>query len=125
MKLTLSLTTLLLFSIFLSAQDFTVRMKDQDGKTAIHYVSRNAVRNVSSNPVETDVIYRLDRGTIIRLNHQDKTYTEITLAQARHHLAVVLHEEGTAPLILPATHGRCALTYPLRRNDRKIDGSRP
>lgn len=67
----------------LSAQDFTVRMKDQDGKTAIHYVSRNAVRNVSSNPVETDVIYRLDRGTIIRLNHQDKTYTEITLAQAR------------------------------------------
>jgi uncharacterized protein DUF4412 len=67
----------------LSAQDFTVRMRDQDGKTAIHYVSRNAVRNVSSNPVETDVIYRLDRGTIIRLNHHDKTYTEITLAQAR------------------------------------------
>jgi len=64
------------------AQDFTVRMKDQDGRTAIHYVSRNAVRNVSSNPVETDVIYRLDRGTIIRLNHQQKTYTEITLAQA-------------------------------------------
>lgn len=67
----------------LSAQDFTVRMKDQDGKTAIHYVSRNAVRNVASNPVETDVIYRLDRGTIIRLNHQEKTYTEITLAEAR------------------------------------------
>jgi hypothetical protein len=67
----------------LYAQDFTVRMKDQDGKTAIHYVSRNAVRNVSSNPVETDVIYRLDMGTIIRLNHQEKTYTETTLAQAR------------------------------------------
>jgi hypothetical protein len=65
------------------AQDFTVRMKDQDGKTAVHYVSRNAVRNVSSNPVETDVIYRLDRSTIIRLNHQQKTYTEITLAQSR------------------------------------------
>lgn len=29
------------------------------------------------------MIYRLDRGTIIRLNHQQKTYTEITLAQAR------------------------------------------
>jgi Domain of unknown function (DUF4412) len=67
----------------LCAQDFTVRMKDQDGKTATHYVSRNAVRNVSSNPVETDVIYRLDRGTIIRLNHQQKTYSEITVAQAR------------------------------------------
>jgi len=67
----------------LHAQDFTVRIKDQDGKTAIHYVSRNAVRNVSSNPVETDVIYRLDTGKIIRLNHQEKTYTEITLAEAR------------------------------------------
>lgn len=67
----------------LPAQDFTVRMKDQDGKIAIHYVSHNAVRNVASNPVETDVIYRLDRGTIIRLNHQEKTYTETTLAQAR------------------------------------------
>jgi len=67
----------------LFAQDFTVHIKDQDGKTATHYVSRNAVRSVSSNPVETDVIYRLDRGTIIRLNHQEKTYTEMTLAQAR------------------------------------------
>jgi uncharacterized protein DUF4412 len=67
----------------LSAQDFTVRMKDQDGKTAVHYVSHKAVRNVSSNPVETDVIYRLDTGKIITLNHQQKTYTETTLAQAR------------------------------------------
>jgi hypothetical protein len=66
-----------------TAQDFTVRMKDQDGKIAVHYVSRNAVRNVASNPVETDVIYRLDTGKIITLNHQKKTYTELTLAQAR------------------------------------------
>jgi hypothetical protein len=66
-----------------TAQDFTVRMKDQDGKIAVHYVSRNAVRNVASNPVETDVIYCLDTGKIITLNHQKKTYTELTLAQAR------------------------------------------
>lgn len=80
----ISFAVILLASVrILSAQDFTVRMTDQDGKTAIHYVSRNAVRNVASNPIETDVIYRLDRGTIIRLNHQEKTYTEITLAEAR------------------------------------------
>jgi len=80
----LSLATIFAASApILCGQDFTVRMKDQDGKIAIHYVSRNAVRNVSSNPVETDVIYRLDRGTIIRLNHQEKTYTEVTLEQAR------------------------------------------
>jgi hypothetical protein len=66
-----------------SAQDYTVHMTDQDGKTATHYVSRNAVRDVSSSPVETDVIYRLDKGTIIKINHQQKTYTEMTLAEAR------------------------------------------
>jgi hypothetical protein len=65
------------------AQDFTVHMKDQDGKTATHYLSRNAVRDVSSAPVDTDVIYRLDKGTIIKLNHKQKTYTEVTLAEAR------------------------------------------
>lgn len=38
-------------ALTLPAQDFTVRMTDQDGKTAVHYVSRNAVRSVSSNPM--------------------------------------------------------------------------
>jgi hypothetical protein len=67
----------------LGAQDFTVRMKDQDGKIAVHYIARNAVRNVSSYPIETDVIYRIDQGKIIRLNPKQKTYTEVTLAEVR------------------------------------------
>jgi len=74
---------LLALAGILAAQDFTVRMKDQDGKTAIHYVSRNAVRNVASNPIDTDVIYRLDTGKIIRLDHKTKTYNETTLAEVR------------------------------------------
>jgi hypothetical protein len=78
----------------LAAQDFTVRMQDEDGKISTHYVSRNAVRNVSSTPVDTDVIYRLDQGKIITLNHKQKTYTEITLAEARQQMEKKQSEMG-------------------------------
>jgi hypothetical protein len=64
-------------------------MKDQDGKIAIHYVTRNAVRNVSSYPIETDVVYRIDQGKIIRLNPKQKTYTEVTLAEIREKMSTV------------------------------------
>src|SRR5216684_2072585 len=68
----------------LPAQDFTVQMKDEDGRSiATHYVSRNAVRNVSSEPVDSDMIYRLDTGKIISLNHKQKTYGEIAAAEMR------------------------------------------
>src|SRR2546422_1018082 len=68
----------------LPAQDFTVQMKDDDGKNiATHYVSRNAVRNVSSKPVDSDMIYRLDIGKIITVNHKQKSYGEITAAEIR------------------------------------------
>ena len=66
-----------------NAQDFTVKMKESDGKTSVYYVSRNAVRNVSSSPIETDVIYRLDAGKIITVDNKQKTYSETTLAEAR------------------------------------------
>jgi hypothetical protein len=67
-----------------SAQDFTVQMKDEAGKIiATHYVSRNAVRNVSSTPADSDMIYRLDTGTIITVNHKQKTYSEIVAADMR------------------------------------------
>ena len=33
------------------AEDFTVHMKNDEGKTATRYVSQRAVRNVSSYPV--------------------------------------------------------------------------
>jgi uncharacterized protein DUF4412 len=66
----------------LAAEDFTVRMQNDEGKPATRYVSQKAVRQVSSYPVETDVIYRLDQGKIIRLDHKAKTYTETTPAAA-------------------------------------------
>jgi hypothetical protein len=81
-----TLTTALMISAAL-AQDFTVHMTDQDGKPSTHYVSHNAVRYVASNPVQIDVIYRIDKGTIIHVDHQQKTYSEITLAEARQQAA--------------------------------------
>jgi hypothetical protein len=70
-------------SALAAAQDFTVRMKTDDGKTATYYVSSRAVRDTSSVPVETDVIYRLDQNKRISLDNKNKTYSEITLAQLR------------------------------------------
>jgi hypothetical protein len=69
------------------AEDFTVHMKNDEGKTATRYVSQKAVRDVSSYPVEVDVIYRLDQGKIIRLDHQAKTYAETTPAAEAQGLA--------------------------------------
>jgi uncharacterized protein DUF4412 len=82
-RLTMSAAVVLFFGKIVSAQDFTVRMKDDDGKIAIYYVGRNALRNVESNPVDTDVIYRFDTGKMIRLDHKQKTYTETTFAELR------------------------------------------
>jgi hypothetical protein len=93
-----------------TAQDFTVRMKDQDGKIAVHYVSRNAIRNVASNPVETDVIYRLDTGKIITLNHQKKTYTELTLAQARERFEKAMSAQQAAMRRLGMNAGTVSIT---------------
>jgi len=82
-RLAVTVAVILFFGQIASAQDFTVRMKDDDGKIAIYYVGRNAVRNVESNPVDTDVIYRFDTGKMIRLDHKQKTYTETTFAELR------------------------------------------
>jgi hypothetical protein len=84
-RLVMAVAGILIISAqIVSAQDFTVQMKGEDGKTiATHYVSRNAVRNVSSYPVDSDMIYRLDTGTIITVNHKQKTYGEIAVAEVR------------------------------------------
>jgi hypothetical protein len=81
-----------------AAQDFTVQLSNADGKTKTHFVSAKAVRNVSSYPIETDVIYRLDQGEIMTLDHKAKTYTEETLAEARERASKTFEEiEGTSP----------------------------
>jgi hypothetical protein len=73
---------LALFSVqLIVAQEFTVHMKDDDGNVSTHYVSRYAVRNVSSVPAQSDMIYRLDRNQIITINHKDKTYGEISVSE--------------------------------------------
>src|SRR5215469_3568149 len=69
-----------------AAQNFTVHMKNDDGSEGTtYYVSPTAVRTVM--PGISDSIDRLDRGTIIRLDHKAKTYSELTVAQVRDEIA--------------------------------------
>ena len=84
-KLAMASTAILILSAqIVSAQDFTVHMKDEDGKSiATRYVTRNAVRNVATFPAETDMIYRLDKGTIITVDNKKRTYSEATLAEIK------------------------------------------
>src|SRR5215475_7668618 len=84
-KLVMTSTAILILSAqIVSAQDFTVHMKDEDGKSvATRYVTRNAVRNVATFPAETDMIYRLDKGTIITVDNKKRTYSEATLAEIK------------------------------------------
>jgi len=66
----------------LFAQDFTIHMKGDNGiDGTTYYVSPNAIRRTT--PGLTDVIDRMDRSTIIYLNHRNKTYTETPAADAR------------------------------------------
>jgi len=79
-----ALAIVILSAQITAAQDFTVQMKDETGKlVATHYISRNAVRNVSNYMADTDMIYRLDKGTIITVNNKAKTFSEVTLAEVR------------------------------------------
>ena len=78
-----ALTTIISGSaIALFAQDFTIHMKGDNGvEGTTYYVSPNAIRRTS--PGLNDVIYRMDRGTIIYLNHRNKSYAEIPAAEVR------------------------------------------
>ena len=83
MKTLFATAVLVLCAQFTNAQDFTVHMNEGDGKASTYYVSRNAVRTVSSSPIDTDVIYRIDTGKIITLDNKQKTFSETTLTEAR------------------------------------------
>jgi Domain of unknown function (DUF4412) len=73
---------LLILASSAEAQDFTIRMKTDDGAVATtYYVSPNAIRQTMTGI--KDVIDRFDRGTIIYLDHKSKTYKEISAAEAR------------------------------------------
>ena len=74
-------------SIALQAQDFTIHMKMGDGVDGTtYYVSPNAIRRTT--PGGNDVIDRIDRGTIIYINHRNKTYGEVSAAEAREKVAI-------------------------------------
>lgn len=70
----------------LVAQDFTIRMKMNDAaEGTTYYVSPNAIRRTTSGA--NDVIERMDRGTMIYLDHRSKTYKEGPVAQAKEAMA--------------------------------------
>lgn len=83
MRSSCAAVVLVLCAQIATAQNFTVHMNEGDGKTSTYYVSRNAVRTVSSSPIDTDVIYRLDTGKIVTVDNRQKTYSETTLTEAR------------------------------------------
>lgn len=75
-----------LLATIASAQDFTIHMKGDNGaEGTTYYVSAKAIRRAT--PGLNDVIDRLDRGTIIYLNHRNKTYGEVSAAEAREKIA--------------------------------------
>ncbi len=81
-----SIAVILSASATLFAQDFTIHMKGDNGVDGTtYYVSPNAIRRTTTGI--SDVIDRMDRGTIIYLNHQKKSYQEIPAAEARAKIA--------------------------------------
>jgi hypothetical protein len=83
------------------AQDFTVHTKMDDGSEGTtYYVSSNAIRK--TNPGINDVIDRIDRGTIIYLDHRNKTYKEGSVAQARE--AIAKHSADLDPQKMAMLH---------------------
>src|SRR5215469_3419915 len=80
----------------LSAQDFTIHMKMDDGSDGTtYYVSPDAIRRVT--PGATDVIDRIDRGTIIYLDHRTKTYKEGSVAEAHDAIARAMDSTNLDP----------------------------
>ncbi len=69
-----------------AAQTFTIHMKmDNGAEGTTYYVSPNAIRRTT--PGGTDVIDRLDRGTIIDVDHRSKTYKEVSASEAHQKIA--------------------------------------
>ncbi len=111
----------------LSAQDFTVCMKmDGGAEGTTYYVSPNAIRRTT--PGGTDVIDRIDRGTIIYLNHRNKSYKEVLVTQAREAIAkgmgnrdpqkqAMLHKMGldASPQVSKLGPGEIISGYPTEK----------
>jgi Domain of unknown function (DUF4412) len=91
----------LMATIPVVAQGFTIKMKMDDGSQGTtYYVSANAIRKI--NPGVNDVIDRIDKGTIIYLDHRNKTYKEGSVAQARE--AIAKHSGDLDPQKMAMMH---------------------
>lgn len=79
-------TAFAMLTAIATAQEFTIHMKTDTGAEATtYYVTPTAMRRAS--PGLNDVIYRFDRGTLIYLDHRNKTYKEGPVAPAREAIA--------------------------------------
>jgi hypothetical protein len=66
-----------------AAQEYTVKMNGANGPLTI-YVSPKAVRRTEPG-LHVDVIYRLAEAKILYIDNDQKTYSEVTLEEARQH----------------------------------------
>ena len=89
------------------AQDYTVQLNSYNGPATV-YVSRTAIRKTEPG-FKTDVIYRLAENKIITIDHEQKTYSEVTVAQERQ-----INAQATATLSpqLQAMRSRLGLNNP-------------
>src|SRR5262249_36578236 len=99
-------------------------MVDEDGKAATHYVSRIAVRNVSSSPVETDVIYRLDTGKMITLSHLGQVFKEMKDEQIKGFL-LKLRTSSSSPLLEGITFTQVATSVDKGRFQLQLSNRLP
>ena len=78
-------------SLCAHGQSYTIKFTGDSADTGTVYISPNAVRKVSESQesmsaLNHDVIDRVDRGTIIFINHKNKTYQEHSVAEIKGYL---------------------------------------
>ena len=66
-----------------AAEEYTLKMNGANGPLTL-YVSPKAVRRTEPG-FNVDVIYRLADGKIVYIDNQKKTYSEVSLEEARQH----------------------------------------
>jgi Domain of unknown function (DUF4412) len=115
----------------MSGQDFTIHFKADNGAdVSTYYVSANAIRRTS--PGLNDVVDRMDRSTIIYLDHHTKSYKEVSAAEAREKIAngmanldpqkkAMLHQMGldAAPQLTKIGAGEIIAGYPTEKYSLK------
>jgi hypothetical protein len=79
----LTLAIVAVASAATAAEEYTLKMNGANGPLTL-YVSPKAVRRTEPG-FNVDVIYRLADGKIVYIDNQKKTYSEVSLEEARQH----------------------------------------